>query len=105
MNKLRINKDEKNKILYIQAEHIYTIIYLTDGDRRTVRKSLKEWEEELEKDGFIKIDRSHLVNIEYIQEVNRGVRLVDGKHIKIPHGKIKDIKLKYLQHNKKIKFI
>lgn len=91
-------KIEKSMIKYIQAAHVYTDIVLIDGEKKTTRKSLQEWEMELAKDGFIRIGRSYLVNVEYIQNVKEYVEMMGGEKIKIPHGKVEEVRGGYIQH-------
>ena len=76
----------------ITAEHVYSYIeYMVDEkingigvlERRLVRKSLKDWESELGVN-FLRIGKSNIINMEYIQNCNKNSELHDGRIIKIP---------------------
>ena len=56
-----------NEIWYIRAEHIYTSV-MTRSGVYTIRRSLREWEELLKENPFIRVSKECLVNPEYIEE-------------------------------------
>lgn len=58
-----------NSIIYISATGDYTEVYTTKGEKKLVLKSLREWEEHLPSQQFLRIHRSLLINIEYIERV------------------------------------
>jgi len=58
-----------NSIIYISATGDYTEVYTTKGEKKLVLKSLREWEEHLPTQQFLRIHRSVLINIEYIEKV------------------------------------
>ena len=60
----------KKEVMYIKGERIYTRLVYCDGRQELLRRSLKELEEELEQKGFIKVHRSYLVNMAYIDSIN-----------------------------------
>ena len=88
-------KREKIDIQYIGSEGIYTILYMDTGEKIVVRKSLKEWEKELPKIMFIRIHRSHIVNLKYVKKISEYIWLKNGKKLKISHGKVKEVKRLY----------
>ncbi|MBD81009.1 MAG: DNA-binding response regulator [Crocinitomicaceae bacterium] len=62
---------QKADIIRCEADINYTLFYLIDGRKIVVSKTLKEFENELKNDGFIRIHRSHLVNINMIKSYRR----------------------------------
>jgi two-component system LytT family response regulator len=58
-----------DSIRYIAAGGDYSYVYSTDGKRRLVHKPLKEWEERLPENFFLRIHRSTIVNMEYVQRL------------------------------------
>lgn len=58
-------------ILKISAAGFYTELMTTTGRKGLVQKSMKEWEEILPGEGFERIHRSTIVNIEYVDRVER----------------------------------
>lgn len=64
-----VNTDD---IVRCEASGNYTIISFTDQSRITASQNLGEYETELRSYGFIRIHHKHLININYIQEYNKG---------------------------------
>jgi len=60
-----------NSILCITAEKDYTYIYLNDGKKFLVLKPMVEWEERLTPKFFVRIHRSTIVNLEYVEKVEK----------------------------------
>ena len=66
-------------ILCISAESEYSQIELASGEKLTLRKLLKEWEDLLPKNDFIRIHRSTIININHISKIenwfNRSMKI------------------------------
>lgn len=58
-------------IYYCKAMDNYTILYL-ENDKKVVCKSLKNFQEPLENNGFFRVSRSYLVNLKYIKSLILG---------------------------------
>jgi two-component system LytT family response regulator len=58
-------------IVCITAEGDYTTVKLSDGKKGLVSKPMKEWEIRLPEDDFCRIHRSSIINIEYIDKVEK----------------------------------
>lgn len=56
----------KNEIIHAEAAGNYTLIYLTNNRSVRVLRKLKEVHELLPDDNFIRIHRSHLINLEHV---------------------------------------
>lgn len=54
---------DTNDIIHIEADGNYSTFYLVDGRKIVISKSTKEYEETLFDQGFHRIHKSHLVNI------------------------------------------
>ena len=54
------------EITRCESDGSYTNIYLADGSRIMVSRLLKEFDELFSQDGFIRVHKSHLVNIEFL---------------------------------------
>lgn len=76
-----------NEVLYAAADDNYTIIYLTDGKKHVVSKTLKFFDDLLSETGFIRIHKSHLINMNEIVEYKKGktaqVKLTNGTWLDI----------------------
>ena len=79
-------------IIYLEAEGMYTKVYLKDKPAELICKPLKHFVNQLEENPlFYKPHRSYLVNLKYIKEVkrNEGLYMVldNGKSIAIARDK------------------
>lgn len=100
-----IKKIQLDHIRYIEADKIYSFIHIED-ERILVCKGLNKWEEELKEEYFVRIHRSYLVNLRYVDRIKgRQVymknkedeeKVKDGKNIK----KKKDKEIFNLTRNK-----
>jgi DNA-binding LytR/AlgR family response regulator len=60
-----------DSIVYIEADEKYTTIHLVGGENYLISKSLKEWEQQLPANKFVRIHRSTIVNIEFITKTEK----------------------------------
>jgi len=58
-----------SSIKYISADGDYTRVFTDDGKKYLVTKPLKEWEDRLPERHFVRIHRSTIVNLEFIEKV------------------------------------
>ncbi|MEW6732344.1 MAG: LytTR family DNA-binding domain-containing protein [Acidobacteriota bacterium] len=58
-----------NTIVSIRANGYYTEIQTVGGERRLILKSLKEWEQCLPTQYFLRIHRASIINIEYVERL------------------------------------
>jgi two-component system LytT family response regulator len=58
-----------SSIKYISADGDYTQVFTDDGQKHLVTKRLREWEDRLPEKYFIRIHRSTIVNLEFIEKV------------------------------------
>ena len=77
----RINK---NDMLYIKAEVDYVQISCLET-KLLVQDSLNNWEEKLNKDNFIRIHRSYLINFSKIDKVEGNMVYIND--VRLPLGK------------------
>ena len=66
-----------NAIVACSSDSNYTIVYLNDGRKKLISRTLKEFEELLREHNFFRIHHSHLINLQRIQEFVRS----DGGHV------------------------
>jgi two-component system LytT family response regulator len=89
--KIFIKDGEKR--FFIQLDEIYLIESLENytrlffqGNKALQRCSLRQWEEILDETIFFRINRTEIINIKYIQEVNR---TIGGKlEVKLKTGEL-----------------
>lgn len=104
---------QKRKIILIEAEHVYSSLeYVIDEkingsfvtERKLIRKSLKEWEDELG-NNFIRISKRYIINLDYVQRINQDIVLKNGKELKIPKVNQKKCRDSYYNYcNRKMKW-
>lgn len=63
---------KQEEILYCEAERSYTVFHLAQGRSVTVARPLSDYETLLEGTNFLRVHKSFLVNLQYVQEYQRG---------------------------------
>ncbi len=85
---------EVKDILYCQADDNYTQIFLRDN-KKLVSKTLKYFEEILSENGFARVHKSYLVNVNAVVEYRKGkggsVVLENGKQIMVSPSRKKEL--------------
>lgn len=85
---------EMENILYCQADDNYTQIYLKTG-KRLVSKTLKYFEDSLSENGFVRIHKSYLVNVNEVTVYKKGkggsIVLSNGKEITVSPSRKKEL--------------
>ena len=78
---------ESGQVMYLEAEGAYTRIYMQDGESILVSNPIGVYENRLPFPAFVRIHRSRLVNLWYIQEYIRGrggyILLKNGLHLNV----------------------
>ncbi len=64
-------------ILRIEADDNYSHIYTTEGQRFTVSKTIKYYEDLLKGDNFFRVHKSHIINLNYMKKFVKG----DGGYV------------------------
>ena len=67
---------------YFEASNNYSIIHMVNRDEFVVSKTLKEFNEILDDNGFLRIHKSYLVNKDHISAYNR----LEGMSIELKNG-------------------
>lgn len=88
MERIILNTQEKihvvrlSDIVRLESDINYTRFHLTNGNKVLVTRTLKEFDDMLSDNGFIRVHQSHLVNIEHIVEFVKA----DGGHLNLDDG-------------------
>jgi DNA-binding LytR/AlgR family response regulator len=72
-----------SQIIWLEADGNYTCIYLTGNERRIVRMTLSELEEQLSAFGFVRIHKSFVVNKKHVSEIKSGSLIVNGQELSV----------------------
>ncbi|MBC8320123.1 MAG: response regulator transcription factor [Bacteroidetes bacterium] len=65
-----------DNIIYCEAEKNYCNIYLSNGKKEFITSKLEVLEEELKERSFVKISRSAIINIDYLESFDRKTKTV-----------------------------
>ena len=89
-------------ITYIQADNVYCIVYLKDGTHQLVRSGIGNIAKQIEGSGLYKINKSYIINFEYLERINEKTVEVDGVLLPLSvrlRKTIKDEYRKYCRRN------
>ena len=100
MNTVTIDGVDSRNICYIQAEHVYNILHLADGSEISVRLTSADLEKALVGVGFIRVHRTYIVNMAYVDRIKEKVIVVDEEEIPISSRLKSKIKKEYNRYCK-----
>lgn len=83
MNTVSIEGVDSRKVCYIQAEHIYNILHLENETEVSVRCSSADLEKMLEVVGFIRVHRTYIINMAYVDHIKDKTVLVNKREIPV----------------------
>lgn len=87
-------------IVRCKANDNYTEIFLLDGKKFTISKTLKFYEDLLKDLDFVRVHKSHLINIQYVKKYTKGkggfATLIDGSEVEVSSTK-KESFLRYFK--------
>jgi two-component system LytT family response regulator len=85
---------EVGEILRCEANGNLTDFYLKNGSKKLICRTLKFYEDVLQDMGFLRIHRSHLINLSYVRGYKKGkggfVTMSDGKEVEVSSQKKQD---------------
>lgn len=87
-------------IVYIKADGVYTTLYFSDNIDFSVRKSLSEWENDINDESFCRLSRSLLINFDKVSRLSDSFFMENGDKLKIPKRK-SEIKRHYWKYIEK----
>lgn len=73
-----------NEIVYVEASNNYSKIVLTDGLYFLVSKTLKDVQEVLEEEHFLRVHRQYIINLNHVKQFNRNegvLTMINGVNI------------------------
>lgn len=93
---------EVDDIVSLQADSNYTIIHMRDMQKLVISKTLKDFEELLDGQQFVRIHKSYIVNLRYIKEYSTTdggmVKMADGNQWSISRRQL-DLFLEKMKHS------
>lgn len=92
---------ELDQIIRCEADRNYTSFFLLGGKKILVSKTLKEYETLLSSHNFLRIQQSHLINLDYVDRYDKGnggsVVMKDGSEVPLSPAK-REIFFKILEN-------
>jgi len=87
-----------NEIVFAEASNNYSKIVLTDKKIFTVSKTLKDVQEVLEEEHFLRVHRQYIINLNHVKQFNRNegiLTMSNGQHIPIARNQKEHLIEKY----------
>ena len=82
---------ELHEIIRCEADRNYTSFFLSSGKKILVSKTLKDYETLLSSHNFLRVQQSHLVNLDYVDRYDKGnggsVVMKDGSEVPLSPAK------------------
>ena len=83
-----LNMVDTQQIVRCEANGNYTVVYLTNGRKETVSRTLGQFEKDLLSQGFFRIHHKHLVNLNHVLAYHKGkaggsIELVGGALVEV----------------------
>ena len=80
-----------HEIEFMEAEHVYTVLNLTDKRKLTVRSGLKEYLLNFDPDLFFQTHRSYAVNIKRIRQIEANEVILSNARIPLSKNKKEEL--------------
>lgn len=85
---------ELDTIIRFEADSNYTVVFVKDGKKYLISRTLREYEDLLSELNFLRINRSHLINFNHIKKYKKSkrpiVEMIDGSHINLAPSRRKE---------------
>lgn len=83
-------------IAYIESHKHKLLFHMADGRIYSLYDKLDNMQKQLQRFGFLRVHKSFMINIEYIEEISGyQVRLVSGEAFPIPRERFQEVKQQY----------
>ncbi len=87
-----------NEIVYSEASNNYSKLILTDGRHFLISKTLKDVQEVLEEEHFLRVHRQYIINLNHVKQFNRNegvLTMTNGQHIPVARNQKEHLIEKY----------
>ncbi|MEO8762841.1 MAG: LytTR family DNA-binding domain-containing protein [Ginsengibacter sp.] len=87
-----------NEIVFGEASNNYSKLVLTDGRHFLVSKTLKDVQEVLEEEHFLRVHRQYIINLNHVKQFNRNegvLTMSNGEHIPVARNQKEHLIEKY----------
>lgn len=93
-----IYKISVNKIAYIEVIVRDIIVHTVEGEKYTTKNSMDNIEKSLKQYNFFRCHKSYLINIDYLQTIQKNIAIVSGEEVPISRRRINDLKDKLAEN-------
>ena len=96
------------QVVRLEAQLSYTALHLVDGSRMMACKNLQHFDQQLGPRGFIRVHRSHLINLAHLKALHRegnslwSIELNHGHRVPVAKGRWEQVKALLNQHFVKV---
>ncbi len=87
-----------NEIIFGEASNNYSKLVLTDGRHFLISKTLKDVQEVLEEEHFLRVHRQFIINLNHVKQFNRNegiLTMSNGEHIPVARNQKEHLIEKY----------
>jgi two-component system LytT family response regulator len=87
-----------NDIVFVEASNNYSKLALSDGRNFLISKTLKDVQEVLEEEHFLRIHRQYIINLNHVKQFNRNeglLTMINGEHIPVARNQKERLIEKY----------
>jgi two-component system, LytTR family, response regulator len=86
---------DMDQIIRLEANDNFTNFYLKDKTKKVICRTLKFYEDTLQDDMFLRVHRSHIVNMNYIKSYKKGkggqIEMQDGSYVDVSASRKDDL--------------
>jgi two-component system, LytTR family, response regulator len=89
---------ELNEIVYSEASNNYSKLVLKDGRHFLISKTLKDIQEVLEEEHFLRVHRQYIINLNHVKQFNRNegiLTMTNGENIPVARNQKERLVEKY----------
>jgi DNA-binding LytR/AlgR family response regulator len=84
---------QTKEIAYLKSDINYTIFHLRNGVKLVSSTTLKRHEAQTQLVGFLRVNKSHLLNPDFIKSISKEgkkatVKLIDGSEVRVSRRKL-----------------
>lgn len=99
----KVNRISLNRIVYLKVEHRVTQIYCQDKQEFSFYESLKNVEQNIKNNNFVRIHRGYIVNLNFVDCVDKGeLYLITGEKLPVARNYKQDLLERMIQQEKTI---
>lgn len=82
-----------SRIIRCEADSNYTHFILSDNSRFTSSRTLKEYESVLNQNQFVRVHKSHIINVAYVKQISNDhvIHMKDDSEIEISRRRLQEV--------------